>query len=50
MAAINVPGYGDIVPLSEGAEALVKSEDPEHVSKDHNNKSAGADVVMLMIL
>lgn len=32
MAAINVPEYGDIVPLSEGAEVLVRSDDPEHVS------------------
>lgn len=31
MAAINVPGYGDIVPLSPEAEVLVKSDDPEHV-------------------
>lgn len=28
---INVPGYGDIEPLSEGAEVLVQSQDPEHV-------------------
>jgi len=34
MAAINIPGYGDIVPLSKDAEKLVQSDDPEHVSLD----------------
>lgn len=32
MAPVTIPGYGEIEPLSSAAEALVKSEDPEHVS------------------
>ncbi|BEI82088.1 hypothetical protein CcaverHIS002_0212480 [Cutaneotrichosporon cavernicola] len=30
MAPITLPGYGDVEPLSPAAEALVKSDDPEH--------------------
>lgn len=32
MAPITLPEYGSIEPLSEQAEVLVQSEDPEHVS------------------
>jgi hypothetical protein len=40
MAAINIPGYGDIVPLSADAEKLVQSEDPEHVSRSLSGTAA----------
>lgn len=29
---VKIEGYGDITPLSAEAEALVQSQDPEHVS------------------